>query len=186
MTSYLSASILPVTFAGGDRGEWRVRAVEPVVGPTLPRVDRVAVVEGSPVQHPSVWALRGVVGHGRYVRAAEARALAERSPALGRPEATRAALIPITKSPRWWALAQDERRELLEERSRHIATGLAYLPAVARRLHHGRDLGEPFDFLTWFEFAPADEPAFDDLVAALRDTPEWGYVEREVDIRLER
>jgi len=25
---------------------------------------------------------------------------------------------------------------------------------VARRLHHGRDLGESFDFLTWFEYAP--------------------------------
>jgi len=48
-------------------------------------------------------------------------------------------------------LTQDERREIFEERSRHIATGLEYLPAVARRLHHSRDLGGPFDFLTWFE-----------------------------------
>jgi hypothetical protein len=63
---------------------------------------------------------------------------------------------------------------------------LRYLPAIARRLHHSRDLGEPFDFLTWFEFAPQDEPAFDDLLAALRATEEWNYVEREVDIRLER
>ena len=45
---------------------------------------------------------------------------------------------------------------------RHIATGLEYLPAVARRLHHGRDLGEPFDFLTWFEFAPEHAAAFED------------------------
>src|SRR2546428_7160638 len=32
----------------------------------------------------------------------------------------------------------------------------SYLPAIARRLYHCRDLGEPFDFLTWFEYAPAD------------------------------
>ena len=89
-------------------------------------------------------------------------------------------------SEAWWALAQDERRAILEERSHHIALGLAALPAVARRLHHGRDLGEPFHFLTWFEYAPADAAAFEALVAALRATEEWRYVEREVDVRLER
>lgn len=71
-------------------------------------------------------------------------------------------------------------------RPRHIATGLEYLPAVARRLHHGRDLGEPFDFLTWFEYAPADADEFQELVGRLRQTEEWRYVEREIDIRLVR
>lgn len=65
---------------------------------------------------------------------------------------------------------------------------MKYLPAIARRLHHCRDLGEPqpFDFLTWFEFASEAAPAFDDLLAALRSTPEWTYVDWEVDIRLLR
>ena len=69
-----------------------------------------------------------------------------------------------------------------------MKTGLKYLPAVARRLHHCRDLGEhePFDFLTWFEYAPSDAAAFDTLVAELRGTEEWVYVEREIDIRLIR
>jgi hypothetical protein len=59
---------------------------------------------------------------------------------------------------------------------------------VARRLHHCRDLGdaEPFDFLTWFEFAPADGIAFDELLRRLRETEEWRYVEREVELRLRR
>ena len=57
---------------------------------------------------------------------------------------------------------------------------------MARRLHHCRELGEPFDFLTWFEYAPADAAAFDDLVRRLRASEEWHYVEREVDIRLTR
>ena len=59
---------------------------------------------------------------------------------------------------------------------------------MARRLHHCRDLGvsEPFDFLTLFDYAEADAAAFDDLLAALRATEEWQYVEREVDIRLLR
>ena len=50
----------------------------------------------------------------------------------------------------------------------------------------GGDLGEPFDFLTWFEYAPGDSEAFEELVGALRATEEWRYVEREVDVRLER
>src|SRR5262249_28475314 len=112
--------------------------------------------------------------------------LAARQPPLGRPGSTRAALIPIKKSEAWWELAQDERRRIFEESSRHLATSLEYLPAVARRLHHGRDLGEPFDFLTWFEFAPEDAADFEELVRRLRATEEWSYVEREVDLRLAR
>ena len=81
---------------------------------------------------------------------------------------------------------EDLGRAILEERSRHIATGLRYLPAVARRLHHARELGEPFDFLTWFEYAPAAADEFEELVASLRGTEEWSYVDREVDIRLSR
>lgn len=134
------------------------------------------------------WQLRGITSNERYVERAEKAQLLARQPALGRPEATRAALIPIRKSVAWWALTQDERRGVFEAQSRHIQLGLDYLPAVARQLHHCRDLGtpEPFDFLTWFEYAPADEPAFEALVQALRATPEWAWVEREVDIRLTR
>src|SRR5205814_7072913 len=94
--------------------------------------------------------------------------------------------IPISKSDDWWDLSQDERRRDFEESSHHVATALEYLPAVARRLHHGRVLGEPFDFLTWFEFAPDHASAFEELVDRLRETEEWAYVEREIDIRLFR
>jgi carbamoyl-phosphate synthase large subunit len=75
---------------------------------------------------------------------------------------------------------------ILEEQSRHIGIGLEYLPAVARRLHHSRELGEPFDFITWFEYAPKDVASFEELVRRLRATDEWHYVERQVDIRLRR
>lgn len=98
----------------------------------------------------------------------------------------KAALIPIRKTADWWALAQDERRAIFEEQSHHTAIGMDYLPAIARKLYHARDLGEPFDFLTWFEFAPEHEAAFEALVARLRATREWTYVDREIDIRLVR
>lgn len=105
-----------------------------------------------------------------------------------RPESLRGALIPTKKSQAWWDVPQDERRAIFEERSAHIAIGRRALPHVARRLHHCRDLEalEPFDFLTWFDFSPEDEPRFDELLAALRETEEWRYVEREVEFRLSR
>ena len=61
-----------------------------------------------------------------------------------------------------------------------------YGRTLARRLHHSRELGEPFDFLTWFEYAPEYADTFEELVHRLRSTVEWRYVEREVDIRLVR
>lgn len=82
-----------------------------------------------------------------------------------------------------WAMSQDERWAIFEAQSHHTEIGLAYLPEIARQLHHSRDLGEPFDFLTWFEFAPEHTSAFNKLLVQLRASKEWAYVEREVDIR---
>jgi chlorite dismutase len=135
---------------------------------------------------PSHWLLQGLISNIRYATRTEVTALQSKQEALNRPAASRAALIPIKKSADWWALAQDERRAIFEDRSRHTAIGLRYLPAIARQLYHCRDLGEPFDFLTWFEYTPEHAAAFDELVVALRATAEWTYVEREIDIRLER
>ncbi len=148
----------------------------------------MAVVEGTgaPIPTSARWVLQGVTSYERYSTLQERQALLAVQEPLGRPTATRAALISIKKSADWWALAQDERRALFEERSHHIATGIGYLPVIARRLHHSRDLGQPFDFLTWFEYAPTADDAFEELVERLRATEEWVYVEREVDVRLIR
>jgi hypothetical protein len=179
---------LLVTFAGGGSGLWRVQRIEPVRGAALALVERLAVIEGRDTGTPegSIWRLRGVTSNERYVGVTERAELVARQQPLGRPEATRAALIPITKSEDWWDLTQEERQEIFTERSRHTRIGLEYLPAVARRLHHGRDLTEEFDFLTWFEYPPGEAEAFETLVGRLREKPEWDYVEREVDIRLMR
>ena len=87
---------------------------------------------------------------------------------------------------RYLPLTQDDRRAIFEETSHHTAIGLDYLPAIARQLYHCRDLDQPFDFLTWFEYAPEDAGVFEELVRRLRSTTEWSYVEREVDVRLKR
>jgi len=138
--------------------------------------------------HATRWILRGTRSNERYSTREEKQSLTATQPQLGRTEATCAALIPIRKSEAWWDLPQDERRHIFEECSSHIAIGAKYLPAIARRLYHCRDLetAEPFDFITWFEFAPSSTSAFDELLATLRASLEWSYVEREVEIRLER
>ncbi len=173
-----------VQFRAGDVGAWRIERLEPVVGATLPPAPRLDVVPAGDAVPADAWTLRGFTSNERYVERPERDALTAVQRPLGRPEATHAALIPIRKSADWWDLPQDERRAIIEARSRHIAIGLEYLPALSRRLHHCRDLGEPFDFVTWFEFPPSACEAFEELAARLRSTEEWSYVEREVDIRL--
>ncbi len=173
-------------FTAGAAGPWCIARIDAVTGEGLLSAARLEVSAGE--ASGGAWTLRGVTSNSRYTTSAETAALTAKQEGLGRPHATRAALIPIRKTAAWWSLAQDERRAILEERSRHIAIGLEYLPQIARRLHHCRELGdnEPFDFLTWFEYAPEHEAAFDALVKRLRATEEWRYIDREVDVRLMR
>ncbi|HYT00165.1 MAG TPA: chlorite dismutase family protein [Thermoplasmata archaeon] len=181
------AGIVQATFVAGATGNWKIDRLEAIRGPSLATASHLEVSLG-PIATPphAVWILRGVTGHERYATRAEHDRLAAGQSPLDRADATRAALIPIAKSGEWWELSQDERRAIFEDDSHHIAIGLEHLPAIARRLYHSRDLGEPFDFLTWFEYAPADAASFDRLVTRLRKTREWDYVEREIDIRLAR
>jgi chlorite dismutase len=179
------------TFRGGQSGSWRITSIARVKGETLARVPALSVVQSEAIALPllpsqTAWRLAGVVSHLRYVERGEKEQLTSLQAGLGRPEATQAALIPIRKTSAWWELTQEERRRIFEDKSHHIAASLKYLPAIARQLYHCRDLGEPFDFLTWFEYAPEDAALFEELVAMLRATEEWTYVEREVDVRLVR
>jgi chlorite dismutase len=179
------------TFRGGQSGAWRVTSLAPVKGEPLAPVRSLSIVNAEAIALPLLpsqtsWRLAGVTSHARYVERAEKAQLAAVQAGLGRPEASCAALIPIRKSSAWWELTQEERRHIFEDKSHHIAASLKYLPAIARQLYHCRDLGEPFDFLTWFEFAPEHAEAFEELVGMLRATEEWTYVEREVDVRVVR
>jgi hypothetical protein len=176
----------PATFIGGAAGAWKIDSSKAVLGEPLPSADRLEVRDGIAAASAGVWRLTGVAGHTRYVERQEKIQLDAVTPPLGRSEATMAALIPIRKSAAWWTLPQDERRAIFEQRSHHIADSMAFLPRIARRLYHARDLGQPFDFITWFEFAPEHARAFDDLLAMLRGREEWTFVDREVDLRLSR
>lgn len=175
-------------FVGGKTGRWRVQSISAVRGASLDAVDQLDVrpADVGSSAPGSGWCLQGQISNLRYATRGELTTLRSSQEPLGRVHARCAAFIPIKKSAAWWELAQDERRAIFEEQSHHTAVGLKYLPAIARQLYHSRDLAQPFDFLTWFEYAPEFADTFEELVAKLRATAEWAYVEREVDIRLER
>jgi hypothetical protein len=178
------------SFSGGDIGPWRVINMAARIGEQLPAVKRLAIISTSanPIDTQASWVLRGITSNERYVDREERSQIVSKQLDLGRSENTCGALISIRKNEAWWALTQEERMNIFKEQSHHTRIGLQYFPELPRRLHHCRDLSEnePFDFLTWFEFEPAQEAAFNKLLAELRAIPEWKYVEREVEIRLVR
>src|SRR3989475_8070213 len=166
-------------FIGGKIGSWRAVRVDPVVGVPLARISRLEVTEREAQPPIGDWVLRGVMSFERYVTRAERSLLEARQGSLGRPSATRAALIPVRKSAAWWDLPQDERRAILEERSHHIRNGLEHLPDVARRLYHSRAPGEPLDLPTWFAYGPDHAAAFVGVRGRPRGSARRGYVERQ-------
>jgi hypothetical protein len=133
--------------------------------------------------------LFGVTQHLAYTRAAERPDLVT-TPLPGHDAIC--VVIPLKKSEAWWQLALDERDAMFRGASRpgHVELGLAYARIILRKLYNRRAFpGAEWDFVTYFEFAPAHRAQFEALLAALRDpakNPEWNYVEREAEIWLSR
>jgi len=188
MTQLLKPNNRIISIAGGHTGGWEVLRAEAVTGDGLPEVRFLDFGPPRSEQSEACWRLLGAIGSARYLHRDERQSLVAVQPVLGRSEASMAAFIAIRKTEPWWALAQDERREIFERRSKHIEISSRYLPAIARGLFHCRDLtvDQGFDFLAWFEFAPEHAPDFDDLLASLRATEEWKYVDREIEFSLVR
>lgn len=182
------ANARATTFVGGKTGSMLVVSQTTISGQPIARVDGIDMITGIAADLPAdaAWALHGVTSNDRYTTRVEKTELTSKQAPVGRPEATSAALILLRKRAEWWALTQDERRTILEEDSHHIAIGMRYLPAVARRLLHCRDLDDeaPFDFIGFLDFAPESEVAFDKMLDQLRATREWSFMDREIDIRL--
>lgn len=174
-------------FIGGDSGSWEVTMMNTIKGLPLKEVSHIKRVPGNLLKsEEGTWALKGLVSNLRYTEKEEKEKLIAVQEDIGRPSATNIALIPMRKSESWWTLAQDERRKIFENKSQHTQTGLKYLPEIARKLYHCRDIAEPFDFITFFEFKPKHTNYFNELLAYLRSTEEWTYVDREIDIRMIR
>lgn len=177
-----------VSFIAGDRGSWEVLSMAAVVGQPLepaPFFDvRNEYLMRAPVDFR--WLLRGVTSRKSVGSRCDDVFEMLPQPQLGRASATCAAFIPLKKKEAWWGLSEGEKREIQEGEVLKAGSSLKRLHGIAKQLHHCRDLGEPFDFLAWFEYSLEESGAFEEMLAALRASHEWGYVEREVDVRLVR
>ena len=124
------------SFVGGNDGPWKVTTAPAIIGEALPAVERLKIAAGNIAAPPAgaAWVLHGATSNERYVTRPEKEQLLARQQGLGRPEADCAVLIPIKKNAKWWALTEDERRQIFEAQSHHTQIGLEYLPAIARRL----------------------------------------------------
>ena len=177
-----------IHYVGGTSGSWCVESTETFSGPELKPVTHLEIIGGRIGRAPqgTAWILPAIVSSTRYITREEPRSMAamkSRFPQDGTPSA---ALVLIRKSAEWWDLAGEERRDIIEARSRQVDARLRTLPAIARRFTLHRDGSDAFDFLTWFEFDAQDSAVIDDLASAIRATDEWNYVEREIEIRLSK
>jgi hypothetical protein len=179
--------------------EYSVERVTPIRGTPSVTVDVGATLLR--VEVNAVWSagtpsplFRGVVRHQDYTTSADRSTLVgSRTPPALAPD-TRAVLIPIRKTSAWWALPANERAAQFQRRPNHpghTEIGAKYIDRIYRKLYHTRYAVETtdHDFLTYFEFEKSHEPAFDELLAKLRDVnvnPEWEYVDREYEIRMRR
>jgi hypothetical protein len=133
--------------------------------------------------------MQGVPQHLEYMTRAQRDKLSSRAEFPASKD-TIAVVIPIRKSPEWWALAHDERIvhfQQTEGKKGHSAVGAPYVDRIHRKLYHTRYAVETrdHDFITYFEFDRKHTDDFKKLVSALRDTdknPEWKYVDREYEI----
>lgn len=171
-------------FQGGANGRYEVKERRPIKGQSLPDFSHLSI-GGSPSPEVS-WRIEGVNSSLRYTTSSERAQLNTIQPSLGRKDFSHAALIVLKKNQAWWDLAQDQRRNIFEEESRHISGLMPQLPWIARKLYHCRELRQEFDFVTWFEFDPDFVDQFDTALKFLRQSREWDYVEAEFELRLQR
>jgi hypothetical protein len=100
-------------------------------------------------------------------------------------------VTPQSKTAAWWGMDWMRRESFFlpryDEQGRISAKGHALaaeagIPCISRRLYHAPDgYGRQgsYDFIGYFEFAEADAPVFQTVMAGLRDStqnPEWAYV----------
>lgn len=174
-------------FAGGSHGNWHVKSMITHRGKPLPMVSHLNVgTENGLYLSDTSWIIEGATSHLHYTTQKESVALKAVSHEHKDMILPHVVAIFIRKSDDWWQLAQDERRKIFEEISKHTTLGLAALPEIWRTLYHARDLSQEFDFITWFEFTTSAAERFNHVLNQLRQSEEWHYVDREIELILHK
>jgi hypothetical protein len=181
------------TPAGGVRNRYRVNAVEVIKGPTPalpePGWELHRIEAETPISASSAFQIRGVTGTAQYTDPSAPYAAANGLRALPvTNEPIFAVILPLRKTQAWWDLPFEQRKSHFHRDAthpHHTDVGVPYVPKIHRRLFHAREFTRDYDFVTYFEFRAADEPAFRRLCRELRDTklnPEWNYIDRDFEI----
>jgi hypothetical protein len=160
-------------------------------GSTIIRVETAAKLPAVAETKTPALLLHGVPQHLHYTSKEQRDDLAKRSRAeLPPSKDTVAVIIPIRKSPAWWALPHDQRQAHFQKKGDkigHTAIGARYADRIYRKLYHTRYAVETtdHDFITYFEFKRSHTDDFKSLLKQLRDpdqNPEWNFVDREYEI----
>lgn len=183
----------------GHLNFYRIKEINPVRGEVpadLARCLNVVRIEASmPLEKESLFPastpiiqFQGVTQHLQYTSDAQQQELNRCFiPELEPSDHTTAVLIPIGKSEEWWKLAHDRRQAHFQKTDGsegHTEIGLKYVDRIFRKLYHSRYLNPvpSYDFLTYFEFGDVYEKDFRSLLAELRDTKEWTFVNLEFEL----
>lgn len=124
-----------------------------------------------------------------YTDAATLDQLKARAPTRGNgKDQPNAVVLPIAKTPAWWALPLDKRKQYMDKHPEtfgkdhvgHNEIGFVYIKNIFRKLYHSRFIDDQQDFMTYFEFSDNDMDNYNNLLKNLRDkqiNPEWEYVQ---------
>ena len=177
------------TFVGGKSGSLSVVSDTTISGQPIARVDAIEMIVGvvTGLPNDAAWALHGVATNDRYTTRAEKTALVSKQAPIGRPEASRSALILLRKRAEWWALTQDARRKILR-RTRTTSPSACATCLLSHGDCFTAGILRPKRVrLSWLlDYAPESGAAFDEMLDRLRATKEWAFKDREIDIRLTR
>jgi hypothetical protein len=101
-----------------------------------------------------------------------------------------AIIIPVRKTPEWWALDPLDRHSYFYPSRNghgdipgHARAAEAGISSVCRKIYHhpdGHGLAGQYDFIAYFECADEHLATFDEVCRNLRSVdqnPEWKYVE---------
>jgi hypothetical protein len=169
---------------GWRRQTFRLRDHRPFIGTAPPAPREILRVENDVALKAEGASLRGVAQHHQYTDGAQKAELNRVSHAeFPAGPTTMAVLIPIRKTEAWWTLPHDQRIAHFQKQG-HTAIGQRFADRIYRKLYHCRYLETPHscDFLTYFELDERHAGDFRALLAELRATPEWTYVDLEYEI----
>lgn len=175
-------------YVGGTSGPWRITKIDTQIGLPLRAASHVDINVGPLASQPfnASWILRGVASSTRFITRDDASEFTLTSSPSHQSQTPCAALILIRRCYEWWNLDKAERTEFQKDREDLLHTNVPFFSTIAKRFQFQRKRNESFDFMAWIEYEASDAALLDEIASTFRRSREWFFVDREIDIRMER